>query len=462
MPEPLPSQSVLDRIWLTEAVRLREEHAGPLEDSEANRHANAFGGDLAERIERRAHFLAERDGQAQALRHWRQGARLALIALALFALVAGAGLAWSALGDGARPVNVFWSLGSLLGLHALTLIGWLIGFAFMGDSGGALGRMWLWLSGKLARDAQAVHMAPALMHTLGQRRLTRWGLGALVNGFWTLMLLSSLAGLLLQFSARRYGFVWETTLLGSDTFVALTQTLGWLPAQIGFPVPDIDAIRASGSEMVTAEGVRQAWAGWLVGVLIVYGVAPRVFLALLCFVRWRSGLSRLRLDLDAPGYRLLRDRLRPSSERLGVSDNAPDALHTQRAGSRVGAAEGAVIVGIELDDGHTWPPHLPPLVVDAGVLDTREQRRQLLDRLSQQPPARLIIACDPRRSPDRGTLGLIAELSRTAASTRVWFALPEGATADPARLQDWEQRLAELGLPYFHALAEAWRGDVNE
>lgn len=461
MPEPLPAQSVLDRIWLTEAVRLREEHTGPLEDSEANRHANALGGDLAERIERRAHFLAERDGQAQALRHWRQGAHLALIALALFALVAGAGLAWSALGDGARPVNVFWSLGSLLSLHALTLAGWLIGFAVMGDSGGALGRIWLWMSGKLARDAQAVHMAPALMHTLGQRRLTRWGLGALVNGFWTLLLLASLAGLLLQFSARRYGFVWETTLLGSDTFVALTQALGWLPAQIGFPVPDIDAIRASGGEMVTDEGVRQAWAGWLVGVLVVYGLAPRALLAVLCFVKWRNGTSRLRLDLDAPGYRLLRDRLRPSSERLGISDDAPDALHTQRAGSRMGAAEGAVIVGIELDDAHTWPPHLPPHVVDAGVLDTREQRRQLLDRLSQLPPARLAIACDPRRSPDRGTLGLIAELSRTAANTQVWLALPEGVPADPARLQDWELRLTELGLPYSRALADAWLENVD-
>ncbi len=38
---PSPDLTPLDRIWLTEAVRLREEHAGPLDDDEANRQALA-------------------------------------------------------------------------------------------------------------------------------------------------------------------------------------------------------------------------------------------------------------------------------------------------------------------------------------------------------------------------------------------------------------------------------------
>ena len=122
----------LQRLWLCEAVRLREEHAGLLEDSEANRRAQAAGGDLATRIEQRALHLAERDGQVQAQRHWLQGARLALLLLGLLALASGAGLAVAALGDGQSPVNVFWALGSLLGLHILMLLGWLIGLLFGG------------------------------------------------------------------------------------------------------------------------------------------------------------------------------------------------------------------------------------------------------------------------------------------------------------------------------------------
>ncbi|RBL66069.1 DUF2868 domain-containing protein, partial [Pseudomonas sp. MWU13-2625] len=89
----------LQRLWLTETVRLREEHAGPLEDQEANRLARNQGGDLATRIQNRALWLAQRDGLHSALLHWHQGARLALLALSVLAVISGAGLAFSALGN---------------------------------------------------------------------------------------------------------------------------------------------------------------------------------------------------------------------------------------------------------------------------------------------------------------------------------------------------------------------------
>src|SRR5690606_12966304 len=89
----------MDSLWLTEAVRLREEHAGPLEDMEANRRARAASGDLTTRIKNRALWLAERDGLVSALRHWKQGARLALLVLAVVVILSGAGLAFAALGN---------------------------------------------------------------------------------------------------------------------------------------------------------------------------------------------------------------------------------------------------------------------------------------------------------------------------------------------------------------------------
>lgn len=39
MEDLVTAPTPLDKRWLTEAVRLREEHAGPLEDQEANRYA---------------------------------------------------------------------------------------------------------------------------------------------------------------------------------------------------------------------------------------------------------------------------------------------------------------------------------------------------------------------------------------------------------------------------------------
>ncbi|WP_044870986.1 DUF2868 domain-containing protein [Pseudomonas sp. LFM046] len=454
-PDPLSPLSPLDQLWLTEAIRLREEHAGPLDDTEANRRANAAGGDLAQRIQVRALWLAQRDGQVQALQHWRQGARLAGLLLVVLALVSGAGLALAALGDGQRPVNLFWALGSLLGLHLLTLLGWALSFS-LGGSASAVGRLWLWLSGKLARDAQAAHLAPALLLMLQRQRLTRWGLGALVHGAWLLALGSALVVLLLLLATRRYGFVWETTILGSDTFVFLTQALGALPALLGFSLPDAETIRASSSAL-TEESARQAWSGWLLGVTFTYGLLPRLLLGLFCLWRWLQGQSRLGLDLGLPGYSLLRERLQPTSERLGVCDAAPAELTQPQGGNLLGESHGALLVAIELDDRRPWPPALPKGVGDAGVLDSREQRQRLLDQLSRFPPARLAVACDPRRSPDRGTLALIGELARSAAQTRVWLLpAPTGEALDSQRLDDWHQALARLDLPHAQGAPMNW------
>ncbi|MGX1124675.1 hypothetical protein AB7M23_001468 [Pseudomonas sp. HLS-6 TE3448] len=447
----------LDKRWLTEAVRLREEHAGPLDDQEANRRARQLGGDLATRIENRALWLAERDGMRAALQHWKQGARLALLVLLAVAVLSGAGLAFAALGDGQRPVNVFWAVGSLLGVNLLLLLSWAMSFSLAGEQGASLGRVWLWLSEKLARDAQAVHLAPALLLLLQRQRLNRWLLGALVNGLWLLALGSALLVLLVLLATRRYGFVWETTILGDQTFIDLTQALGALPALMGFSVPDVAMIRASGVSQPVLELARQAWAGWLLGVLVVYGLLPRLLLAATCLWRWRRGRQHLSLDLQLPGYSTLREALMPSSERLGINDPEPAAMPEVARLAEAEHSAGALLVGLELDDQRPWPPALPASVVDAGILDSRESRNRLLEQLSRFPPARLAIACDPRRSPDRGSLALIAELARTAGATRIWLMqAPPGQALDSERLGDWHQALEKLDLRFADTAPLHW------
>jgi hypothetical protein len=445
----------LQNLWLTETVRLREEHAGTLDDLEANRLARAAGGDLPSRIQRRALWLAERDGLTAALKHWLQGARLALVLLMIFAVLSGAGLAFAALGQ--TPVNVFWALGSLLGLNMILLLSWLLGLIFAGEHGATLGRLWLWLSEKMARDAKAAQLAPALLLMLQRKKLNRWALGTLVNGLWLLAMLSALILLLTLMATRRYGFVWETTILSADTFIHVTHALGYLPSLLGFNVPTVEMIRASGDGALDIESARQAWATWLVGVLVVYGVLPRLLLTLLCFWRWNSGKTALRLDLNLPGYAQLRERLMPTSERLGVNDPEPAQLH--RVESSVGefASEGALLVAIELDEQRPWPPALPKNVSNAGILDSRESRHKLLEQLSRFPPARLAIACDPRRSPDRGSLALIAELARNAGETRVWLLqAPPGEALDGERLGDWHMALQQLELPFADCAPLNW------
>ena len=216
-------------------------------------------------------------------------------------------------------------------------------------------------------------------------------------------------------------------------------------------------IRASGDSALNIESARQAWAAWLVGVLLVYGLLPRLILALLCLWRWKRGRAALHLDLNLPGYAQLRERLMPSSERLGVNDVAPDHLHSISGGASELESDGALLVAIELDDQHPWPPKLPANVKNAGILDSRESRNKLLEQLSRFPPARLAIACDPRRSPDRGSLALIAELARSATDTRVWLLqAPPGQALDAERLGDWHAALQQLEVSFADCAPLTW------
>jgi len=147
----------------------------------------------------------------------------------------------------------------------------------------------------------------------------------------------------------------------------------------------------------------------------------------------------------------------PSSERLGVNDAAPEQLPPVSGGVSDLHSDGALLVAIELDDQHPWPPKLPANVNDAGILDSRESRHKLLEQLTRFPPARLAIACDPRRSPDRGSLALIAELARSAAATRVWLLqAPPGQALDAERLGDWHSALQQLELPFADCAPLNW------
>lgn len=447
----------LQKLWLTEAVRLREEHAGPLDDLEANRSARASGGDLLTRVQNRALWLADRDGLTQALHHWLQGARLALMAMAVLAVLSGAGLAFSSLGNGTQPVNVFWALGALLGLNLILLLGWIGGLLFAGDHSASLGRLWLWLSEKLARDAKAAQLAPALLLLLQRHKLNRWAVGMLVNGMWLLVMLSALVLMVWLMTIRRYDFVWESTLFGANFFAALTDALAAVPIALGWSAPSVDMIRITLDTDYNRELVRQSWAMWLVGAVLIYGVLPRLFLLWFCRWRWDRGRAALRIDLEQPGYSLLRERLMPSSERLGINDAAPAHLHHIEGGVSTLESDGALLVAIELDDQRAWPPALPKTVKDAGILDSRESRQKLLEQMSRFPPARLVIACDPRRSPDRGSLALIAELARSASATRVWLLqAPPGDALDADRLGDWHTALEQLGLPFADSAPLTW------
>lgn len=456
--------SNLQTLWLCETVRLREEHTGLLEDNEACRKARATPGTLSDRLKVRGLFLAKRDGLNLALQRWLQGAKLALWLLVFSAVLSGVVLAKTALSGNAEAINIFWALSGLIGLNLLSLLAWCFSLLFSKQTGSPLSHAWLWLSNKLARDAKAAQLAPALLVLLQRHNLLRWGLGRILHGWWLITLTSALLSLIALLATRRYGFVWESTIVASDTFIFLVNTLGTPGAWLGFGLPSQALIQSSGLHALADEQARQVWASWLLGMLFIYGVLPRLACSLLCEWRWRTGISRLEFNAEDPVWQPLYERVQPSSERLGVIDEAPNTLPSSHTGAQT-FGHAAVLVGIELDSSISWPPaYLANIagetqILDAGVIDTREQRRHLLEQLTAQPPARLLIACNPQRSADRGTLHLIAELSRTAVATRVWLL---DIAAPDERLSVWQERLDELKLAHSRTAPWDWLEQEQE
>jgi hypothetical protein len=434
-----------EQRWLAEATRLREAASGRLDDAMANRAARTAGGDFETRLRHRAAALAlDKGGLADALVQWRTHAALAAAGLCLVGMLAGAGMAASVLGDGQRPVNVVWALGGLLGLHLLTLLLWFAASLFGGARGGSLaGRAWMSLATRLGRrhgEAWLPEAALAMARSGGV--LGAW-LGRISHGLWSVTLGTALITMLVQLSTRRYGFVWETTILSDTVFVSLTQHLGALPAALGIAMPDADVVLRSATPNQLPTD-RQLWAAWLISALIFYGLLPRLLLWAWCQWRWRRFRSGFRLDLNRPEYARLARNLMPTSETVGVSDAAPNALpefHTTHAGAIPSGPH--VALALELGPDLPWPPANLPAPLAGGRLDSREARRAALDTLAAQPVERLLIAVDGRLSPDRGALALIAETSRYAHRLGVWLLRADENTE---RHTHWRDALGQIGI----------------
>src|SRR5690606_18782366 len=113
-------------LWLTEAIRLREDHWGPLDDAAFIRQLRSAGGSPEEKIVRRARLIAQRENISTLTEQWAQGARLALLIMAVLAALAGAGAAAGVLGTANRHINVLMAIVTLLGVHGLTFLFWIL------------------------------------------------------------------------------------------------------------------------------------------------------------------------------------------------------------------------------------------------------------------------------------------------------------------------------------------------
>lgn len=465
-------QPALRDAVLTESVRWAEQ-TGPLDDAEALRQALAGGGAIPHQIAVRAGHLGQRIGLQDELQRMRQGAPWVLLALVAVIGVAGLAMAGNVVG-GDRRINVMVALASLLGLHLLTLLFWLIGLALPSATlPTSLGALWLWLTARVAggRRGQAPVLLRATTGLLARARLLPWALGFVSHAIWVLSFAVVLVALLFALAFRNYTLSWETTILDPAFFVQTVEALGRLPGWLGFPVPDAQTVLAPHA----AAAGQRAWALWLTGCVLVYGLLPRLFFAGLCAAVWRARRRALQPDWSAPYYARLAARLAALQPPV-VTDRDPGrATHAAVQGLAPGATTDAlVVIGFELPGESPWPPEplaahttqatdTAPSVQCLRIDGSAAQRRDALDLLARQRPARVLIVCHGPSSPDRGTERFVREVQAHSGACRLALigidaGIGAGSPTVPARWRDWLRDAGLAALPLEADLEAALRG----
>ncbi|MBK8906438.1 MAG: DUF2868 domain-containing protein [Rhodospirillales bacterium] len=458
---------------LAEAVRVHEEGRGAtLHEPQADAAGRSAGGDLERRIVVRAGAVSVAHGLRQALAQLRGATIAAVVIAAAVAAVAGATAARLALGASAgEPANFFWVLGSLLGVHTLALLVWIViiclrpGDTVTGLLGGAALALGRRLNRLLHRGPLHVAASQAAAGVFASGAVGRWLLSSISHLLWLAFLVGGLLMVVLLLSTRQYSFAWETTILSARTYVDLTRILAILPDWLGFPTPDAGQVAASrwtgiGIEVLAA---REAWAGLLVGAIVAYGIVPRAMALMVAVGVWRGACRRYRLDLTQIGFARLEARVMPVAHSIGVVDQAPptpveDAASGPPETLPIAAEGPAAVLGLEIEPPPGgWPPVLDGARwLDLGFVDDRDDRRRVVERLTAAlpPPRAVVVVCALTATPDRGTAAFVRILQAESRVPAV-LALTGGhrlRERDPSahlerRVADWRRLAARAGVP---------------
>lgn len=422
----------LKSLWLTQTIHLIESESGRFADQDINRQVKAMPTSLVNRIITRATILSKQNGLYSAQKVILRSIKISFCLLLLISIFLGGSLAFSALSQ--SPINLYWALLCLLGVHFITLIIWIGSFFFFSRFGGSLLiHCWLWIAQKLYQKKTVQQLVPAFITLFGSS--IRWLLGFVLNLFWVVILCSALFVLVMLFSTQHYSFEWKTTLLSSDTIIKLTHYLGYVPSLFGFPIPNDDVIKLS-EHALSAGDIRSSWAIWLLGVFICYGLAVRFLLMTFCGIAWVVSSRKIKLNLDDPDFQILSQQLQPLLTQM-VDEDKLGEPKWQLPISQIEEGSGVYLVAVDLDE--SWnPPHDGHF---HGFLNTREQRNAILDLLQLKPAYKVLIAIDTDRAPDRGVLNFVQQLMNKSQQSRIWF-INQGK-----QLHNWQSLSLPLANP---------------
>lgn len=311
------------------------------------------------------------------------------------------------------------------------------------------------------------------------KQLGRYQLSKLTHLLWLSYFIGATLMSIVMLATHQVDFIWQTSILSSDSFQALTQLLAYLPQQLGFPVPSILQIKEShlGIEsIIDAENRRLAWSSLLISSLLLYGLLPRLLLFLLLSKQLKRKIQQYSLDLSSLYYVQLRQLLKPNKTTLGIVDADVDTeserikkeIHQPDPVRKVtNLPEHYYPIAIELSSRQLSlaKNHLQQYNRDAGlslinVCDHQTQKQLLADlKNSQSNTVALYVALS--RLPDRGLKRFIGQLTSLPNKQFQLLLLIEKKQSKQ-RDSDWYQLADDVGIELDNILHIEVKESKNE
>jgi len=403
--------------------------------------------DFTQRLSKRAGLLIHENRLEAVLKKPGQHFRHASLGILLIALVLGGLAAGNAVSD-LYTLNIYWLLTVLLGFNLISLVLWFVGISFriQSLSSGLAAQLASWIPfRKKDEETYDSLSSNAWWDCCLSGRIGKWRISVLTHQFWLTYLVAGLILLILLMMAKQYNFVWGTTLLPESSLPKLTEALGRPLESVGMRVPDSEQITSSrmGEGKQTAE-TRAAWAQFLIGVLFIYGVLPRVILMIFSMMMLKWSEQNFRLDLYLPYYIDLRQRLMARKSVSKVIDADPMAgvkiVDSEQPHETYSLPINAHALGVELDNQIHWPGSIS---AQLNIIDMQSME-DAVDWVKTLKGS-LIIGVAAYRLPDRGIQRMIRELTH-ATQCEPWLLLLNKNPAVPVnenRELAWF-RLAEI------------------
>lgn len=461
---------LFEQRLLAEGLRATEGDSPALSAPLAVKPAASFENLLLQR----AVALASKQKITACFAHFKGLSKGLFTLLAVLVLLLGAsGVQQLFFTEQGTQINFFWAFALFFIPNLLALCLWLLLFFRSGlINSGWLARFSLFLITAIEKrfNAQATqhpHFWPLFrcyFKVSFSGELGRYQLSALTHLLWLSYFLGATLMLIVMLATHQVDFIWQTSLLSLQSFVALTEWLAYLPSLLGFPVPSIEQIQQSSLAVSSvpgdAEHSRFVWSSLLISSFLIYGLVPRFLLFLLMQLLLTRKRKQFSLNLSSPYYVQLRQQLKPNVTSLGISDpdtqqvTAAERLYAQKAVHALPASFYPVAVELSAAQLLICRQHVQQYSPEdnsalENICDFQGQQSLLQNFATIKQPA-VLLYVTLARLPDRGMLSFIKSLTALGSKSFYLLLMDEGvqqASQIHKRRSDWYTLAAQAGIP---------------